>query len=239
MTQTVPSSFTRFRERLLHKQEHVGDRPVIYTAFGDSVTQGWFEHATCDSDHAFPTLFKRRAEQRYPAAAVNLINAGVAGDTAVRSLARAERDLLAFQPDLVTIGFGVNDAHSGEAGLDDYRRALSELIRLVRARTEADLLLISPSWLMTADNPYIHENERKHVEPFLRVARSNALTLYRDAIMDIARSTATPCLDVYAMWTELDQAGVDIHSRLANGINHPDRAFHAQVADAIERMIFD
>lgn len=248
MTEQVPAvvpgdvpapPFSRWLHRLQLKNENVGERPVIYTAFGDSVTQGWYEHATCDNESAFPTVFKRFVDKRYPAAPVNLINSGVAGDTAVRSLNRAERDMLMFQPDLVTIGFGVNDAHGGAAGVEPFKQAVTELIRLVRDNGDADILLLTPAGMMTEDNAYIHPNEKRHVEAFLRVAQAGSWELYHQAMLEVAFETETPCLDVSALWLELGQSGADPNARLSNGINHPDRAFHYQVAEAMERIIFN
>ncbi|MFK7692197.1 SGNH/GDSL hydrolase family protein [Paenibacillus sp. HJGM_3] len=231
------AAFARFRERLARKNADVAEPPVLYTAFGDSVTQGWFEHATCDHPCSFPTQFKLRVERRYPAAAVNLINAGVAGDTAARSLNRIERDLLRYPSDLVTIAFGANDAHGGSAGLDAYRRSLTEIIRLVRENSDADLLLITPSWMMLSDNPFIHVLERKYVDTFVQLAERRTLSDYREAMLEAASLTHTSCLDIYAMWQKMHDSGIDIHARLANGINHPDRAIHERIAEAMERLV--
>jgi lysophospholipase L1-like esterase len=231
-------SFSHLKERLQQKTANVAERPVLYVAFGDSVTQGWMEFATMDHNGSFPALFKKRVDARFPLASLNLINAGVSGDTAVRSLSRVERDLLPFGPDLVTIGFGVNDAHQGMDGIVGYCRALTEIIERIRERGHSDILLVTPSMMMRDENTQIHENDKKHVNAFVAVAQSGVLPLYRQAMLEVASETYTPCLDAYALWLEMEHAGVDIHSRLANGINHPDRAFHNQLAEKMEQIVF-
>lgn len=60
-----------------------------------------------------------------------------------------------------------------------------------------------------------------------------------DSVTQGAMEHAIPLCDVYTMWEEMEQQGLDIHDRLANGINHPDRQFHMELAEALEKMLFD
>lgn len=230
--------FKRLHERLTEKANDVRARPVIYVAFGDSVVQGCMEHATIEHEQVYSQLFKHAVERRFPQTIFSVINGGVSGDTALMSCSRWERDLYRFQPDLVTIGFGVNDAHLGKAGLEDFITSLHALIDGVRQNTEADLLLLTPTMMMKRENPNIHESDRSFVPQFLRTAEAGYLALYVKALRQLAAEKQVECLDLYALWEQMEQAGVDIHSRLANGINHPDRTFHQVISKAIEDIIF-
>jgi len=233
------SEFRRFRDRLLEKSADVSARPVVYVAFGDSVTQGCMEYATIEHDQVYHNLLKRSVERLYPTTIFSVINSGVSGDTASGSRSRWQRDLFMYQPDFVTIGFGVNDAHEGEAGLKLYVESLRELIELIRTRTEANVLLITPSMMMKADNANIDERDRPHIPRFLETAQAGYLPIYVEALKTLASQEQVACLDQYDRWTQLEQQGIDIHMRLVNGINHPDRAFHQDLADLIEAKLFE
>jgi lysophospholipase L1-like esterase len=230
--------FERFRMRLQEKADRPAARPVTYVALGDSVTQGCMEEGIVEHERVYPQLLRKRIAERYPASLLNVINSGVAGDTAARSRERWDRDVIRCHPDLVTIMFGHNDAHGGEQGLADFIGAIGDLVSLVRAKTEADLLLITPIMMMKRDNPRISPKHRHFVPAFLKLHEEGHLRRYVEALRTFALDADLPLLDVYAMWEQMEQAGADIHERLANGINHPDRLFHEELAEALELKLF-
>lgn len=230
-------TFARLRARLAEKENDVRARPVIYVAFGDSVTQGCMEYATIEHEQAYPYLLRKLLVGEYPRTTMSVINAGVSGDTATNSRPRWERDLLAFRPDLVTVSFGVNDAHRGADGLAAYREALAELMSAVASETEADVLLLTPTKMMTRDNPHVHPEDRKHIPAFLKVADAGSLPLYADAMRAFAAERNIPLVDIYDLCEQMERQGIDFHTRLANGINHPDRDFHRLMAEALVQRI--
>jgi acyl-CoA thioesterase-1 len=229
--------FERLHRRLQEKADDVRVRPVIYVAFGDSVTQGCMEYGVVEHEQVFHQLLKRLIEEKYPRTVLSVINAGISGDTADQSRGRWQRDLFMYQPDLVTIGFGVNDAHAGPEGLAGYITALSELIAAVRTRTPTDILLLTPNMMIKRDNPMVHDMDRPAVAGFLKTAKAEYLPMYRKALLDLAQEVGVPCLDMYGWWLELERQGYDIHTRLANGINHPDRAYHRKMAKRLAEII--
>ena len=52
-------------------------------------------------------------QQKYPEAKVEMINSGISGDTSLDGLARLDWAVLSYEPDLVTINFGINDCCPG------------------------------------------------------------------------------------------------------------------------------
>lgn len=232
------SQFQRLHERLLEKANDVTARPVVYVAFGDSVTQGCMEYGTIEHDKVYHNLLKKSIEIRYPSTIINVINSGVSGDTAHGSRSRWHRDLLMYQPDFVTIGFGVNDAHEGKAGLNKYIESMKELIQLIRTQTEANLLLLTPNMMIKNENTNIHERDIPAIPQFIKTAEAKYLQLYVEALQKLGEQEKIVCIDQYNLWIEMEQQNIDIHTRLANGINHPDRAFHQELADMIEANIF-
>ncbi len=230
--------FERFHRRLQEKNDNYGAKAVTYVAIGDSVTQGAVEDGIIEHEQVYHQLLRSRIFKRYPSTIVNVINSGVIGDTAVASKSRWQRDVLSYQPDLVTIKFGLNDAHSGEAGIAPYIEAIEELVGRIREETESDILLLTPSMMMKRDNPGIAPNHRMLVPDFIRLYQQGNLSRYVEAVRSFAARNSLPLLDVYAMWEDMEARGIDIHERLGNGINHPDRLFHHELADRLEQMLF-
>ncbi|RXZ79898.1 SGNH/GDSL hydrolase family protein [Paenibacillaceae bacterium] len=231
--------FERFHQRLLDKQQDVRARPVTYVAFGDSVTQGCMEYGVIEHEQVYHHFLKQHIVNQYPSTILNVINAGVSGDTAVNSEQRWHRDLVAYNPDLITLAFGVNDCHQGRAGLKPYLKAIDKLIGIISRQTEADLLVLTPSMMMSRDNLHIHPQDRGVLPRFTETAESGYLQMYVDELRMYLDKEKIPYFDVYEMWEQMKQAGKDVHERLANGINHPDRAFHAELGEQLYKYLSD
>jgi len=232
-------TFDRFIARLEGQHAHYDQgRAVTYVAIGDSVTQGVMEADVIDHERVSHQALKRLIHRRYPLAVINVINSGISGDKADRSRARWQRDVVMYQPDLVTISFGANDSRDGEEGLAAYIQAIGDLVDLVRAQTEADVMLLTPSMMMKADNAYIPDCYRELVPEFLETARKGHLELYAQELRKLADEKQVPLVDIYRLWEEMESHGIDIHASMSNGLNHPDRAFHDRIALAMEQAIF-
>lgn len=232
------SAFARLHARLREKEENAGARPVIYVAIGDSVTQGCMEEGAVEHERVYHQLLRLRVAKRYPASVFNVINSGVSGDSVARSRSRWQRDVVCYKPDLVTIKFGLNDAHGGVKGIEAYIGAIRDLVRLIKEETEADILLITPSMMMKRENERISAGHRHHIPAFTALYEAGHLLRYVEALRAFASASGLPLLDVYAMWERMEADGTDIHDRLSNGINHPDRMFHEQFAEALEQALF-
>jgi acyl-CoA thioesterase I len=232
------SGFTRLHDRLSGKAADVTARPVLYVAFGDSVTQGCMEYGTVEHESVFHNLLKKAVDKRFPHSVFSVINSGVSGDTASASRSRWNRDLLMFQPDLVTIGFGVNDAHEGEKGLGTYVESMRELIESVRTQTSADILLLTPNMMIKRDNANVDDRDRPALPLFLKTAEEGFLDAYTESLRELAKQEQVECFDQYDWWVRLERQGVDIHTRLVNGINHPDRDCHRELAEGLEACLF-
>jgi len=75
-------------------------------AFGDSIAYGW----DVAEKHSYRQVLKRLLEAKYPDRKWQIFNRGVPGDTALGGINRMERDVGKIKPDLVLVGFGLNDA---------------------------------------------------------------------------------------------------------------------------------
>lgn len=75
---------------------------------------------------------------------VKFFNAGVNGDTAPGALKRLDRDVLAHNPTVVTICFGMNDCRIWPKDLEKYKNATSQLVERCRAAGARVVLLTPP-----------------------------------------------------------------------------------------------
>ena len=81
----------------------------------------------------------------FPVAKIEVINKGIGGETAAGTLARLDRDVLSFRPDLVIWQLGTNDALRNVDAKAFGAQAV-EGIRRIR-ESGADLLLLEPQFL--------------------------------------------------------------------------------------------
>ena len=91
--------------------------------FGDSITAG-YEDGVTD--------FRLNEEIEAIFTDVEVINAGIPGDTSQGALKRVKNHVLKYEPDIVTVFFGANDA-SKISGLDinSYQENILALVRLI------------------------------------------------------------------------------------------------------------
>ena len=233
----VLKPFEPLRRRLAEKASHPGAPSVTYVAFGDSVTQGVMQYQIHEYELLYHRICGRNLEQHFPGTVLNVINSGVSGDTALQSLERWERDVQRYRPDLLTIMFGHNDVHAGAEGLPAFIDAIDELIRRTKQGTEAEVVLITPCMMMKQDNERIAQAHREHIPQFVAIAEEQLLPLYVSALRKYAAERSIACLDAYGMWETMERQGIDIHTRLANGINHPDQLFHIELGNRLYHLL--
>ena len=182
-------------------------RNPLIVAIGDSVTAGrfqWlispkereenynkfiagdFSHAifhieASDTLQAYPELFRRKLIRHYVYTCVSVINAGIAGDHLKGMFARHERDIITHQPDLVLINGSLNwDETTGTMG--EYKKLLGEMVRNIKERTEADIVLMTSNAMAGDRN------------------RIKILDACADAIRETAQEEDVCLADAYAMW---------------------------------------
>jgi acyl-CoA thioesterase I len=232
------SALRRFHERVAEKARDVSASPVLIVAFGDSVTQGYTKANTIEPKYVYHQRLKEQLENRYSLTTFSVINAGVAGFTAEGSLGRLNRDVVRYQPDLVVIAFGLNDAVVlGKSGLEQFQKALQTMIDTIRAQTESDIILLTPNFMVTADNANIHLAERHYLAGLLPVQTDGTLEQYAEVIRKVATTNNLLLADVYQTWTALAAKGTDTNTMLANGLNHPTAEAQEIPAELLFQLI--
>lgn len=205
---------------------------AITIAFlGDSVTQGCFEiypqgekiGVVFDSEHAYYNCLRKILAYLYPSVPLNIIKAGISGDAAPHGLERLEKDVLRYEPDLVIVCFGLNDASKGIEGIDDYRQALSGIFARIR-ETESEIIFMTPNMLNIYVSQFLAEGLCRQVaEQMAEIQRDGIMDLYMDTARAVCKEYGVKLCDCYKKWKVMAQNGVDTTTLLSNHINHPKR----------------
>jgi len=198
----------RFVKRTV-KDLHSG-LDVSIVAFGDSITAGYAVR------RGFPSFWKEMLSKKYPDAEVELINAGVSGDTSMDGLARLDYAVLSFEPDLVTINFGINDCVLGFL-LEEFEANFVEMVRRIRAGPNSEILLLSSQPLETP--------------PYDLLVRD-----YYWAIERVAKQMDVGFVDIYRAWMEHVRTGIPLSSLIIPGLDHPSEAGYRIIAEELMRL---
>lgn len=111
------------------KITNLDSRGTAVIAFGDSLTSGVGAGAGED----YPSRLAQRA-------GVEILNAGVSGDTTESALARIESDVLAHDPRIVIVGLGGND-FLRRVPIADTERNLRAIVRRIQQQGAMVVLL--------------------------------------------------------------------------------------------------
>ena len=135
---SAPQEMTRFKVKLPNTARTVQLRkPLVIVAIGSSSTVGV---GASDPAHTYPALLAEELQHRWPQIAVNVINKGVGGQLSYQMLARFERDVLPYHPQLVIWQTGSNQVLKSE-NIEGYAETLHEGISRLKA-AKADVVLM-------------------------------------------------------------------------------------------------
>lgn len=208
--------------------------PITIVAFGDSVTHG----AVADDEINYETVYWNRLKNKILEVRnyvpVNVINAGIGGITAGSSLERMDSQVLAHNPDLVIVCFGLNDVN-GE--LNSYLNALKTIFDKCKQRN-VDTIFMTPNML----NTYVSENTSEchlnYAEVTAKMQNEGRMDLYMESAVTLAKDMDVTVCDCYKEWKKLAETQ-DTTKLLANHINHPIKEMHELFAEKLFQTIFD
>ena len=180
---------------------------VTIVAYGDSITAGFAVR------RGFPSFWKQMLEERYPEAGVEMINSGISGDTTIDGLSRLGWAALSYEPDLVTINFGINDCVLG-LGLEVFEMNLVEMVRRIRAGPGSEVLLLSSQPLETP--------------PYDRLVLD-----YYQAIERVAKEMEVGFVDVHGAWLRRVKQGTPLSSLIIPGLDHPNEAGYMVIVEEL------
>jgi len=191
-----------------------GGTPLRILAIGSSSTEGI---GASGKDKTYPARLGTLLREGLSGRPIEMVNAGIGGETAPQTLSRLKAALTDAHYDLVIWQVGTNDAVTG-GDLGTFRQLVADGIAATR-QTRTRLVILDPQFY-----PGIKETARY---------RS-----YVDAISDVAKVQAVPVLSRYqAMlgWYQQDEAG--FMAALAGDRFHMSDAGYACLAQDIARSL--
>lgn len=115
--------------------------PVTIAVIGGSITQGTISNGSSDKTvkhrQTYAEIFRDWWKETFPHTEVTFLNAGIGATDSYLGVHRVEKDVLAYDPDLVLVEFSVND--SGSAF---YKTSYDNLLRTMLLRDEAPAVLL-------------------------------------------------------------------------------------------------
>lgn len=235
-------------EKIKNKQSDLNAfSPVTIAFIGDSVTQGCFECYLKEGNgigtiftpqYSFCERVKEVLNILYPSAQVNIINSGISGDNATNGLKRLERDVLKYSPDLVVVGFALNDSTWGEEGIEGYVTSIRAILEKVLS-SGAEGILLTPNMMNVSTSDHLKDELFLRLsKEFAEIQKGGMLGRYVEAEKGVAAELGVPVCDIYEQWLRCYKGGVNITELLANKLNHPIWEIHYYTAIKIVETMF-
>lgn len=190
-------------------------QPTRIVCFGDSIT-GIYYHT--GSRRAWSHALDWALRQQYPGAQLEVINAGVSGNTTTDALQRLEADVLAHAPHLVVMMFGMNDV--ARTPPETFRANLDELIQRIQAKDAAVLLLTPNS---------VHPDDPQR--PPDRVAA------YAELVRGAGRTRGVPVADAFQAYEAARADHPATWHQLMSDAIHPNLRGHLLFAEQAAAVI--
>jgi len=115
---------------------------VTIVALGDSITADTL--LNCGRKN-WVSLLNEGIQEKYGLGVCTTINAGIPGATYADALSRLDRDVLRFNPDLVIIALGMNDAGNGIDYLPKFGKDVLRVIEGIRSGCSSEILIMTPN----------------------------------------------------------------------------------------------
>ncbi len=191
--------------------------PLKIVVYGDSISTGC--EASTESLR-FPNRYAAYLSSRFPKAKIALENGATGGDTSEQGVSRLEEKVLSRNPDLVLLGFGMNDHNVPPSGvkIPKFQENLAVMVKSIMERTGAEVIILSafppnPDWKFG----------------------SHRMGDYAEATKQTAHELNCAYADVYDTWTKVLKRK-DLPSLLGNNINHPNDFGHWLYLQALEAV---
>lgn len=214
-----------------------GAPPLKIVVFGDSTTAVRTGVRLVYADRLAGELARQGI-------ASQVFNAGVGGNTTRMALARLDRDVLAHNPDLVIVQFGLNDSAvdvlrgktEPRVSRSEYEWNLRTIVRRIQ-EAGAEPILATPNpgvWserlLETYGRPPYNTADRWGFNVYNE--------RYAESVRRIAKETGVPLVDVYRMYVAQDRSPEKIEGWLSDGL-HPNDEGHRALAAVLARRVVD
>ena len=185
-------------------------RPHYIVCHGHSVVTGACAGTLVRPFDAYPHLWHRLLNEKYPTALISMIVTAIGGENSAQGEKRFAEEVLCHRPDLVTLDYGLNDRAIGlKAAKDAWRSMLDRC--------------------MTAEIPVILLTPTLDVKSVTDPAEGEILAAHAEQIRALADEYGTGLCDPYARFMQYLAQGAAVDELLC-WPNHPGRLGHEMIA---------
>ena len=218
----------------------IGKKTIVF--FGDSVTEGYFELVynqeqngitpIKDTKAVYHNVLKERISQEYPDLEVEYINAGISGTASSHGIKRIQTDVIAYNPDIVVVCFGLNDIPA--MTISEYVSFMEQIFVALK-QNEIKIIYMTPNMYNTYQHADVGKMHWELAQQLANIQNSNKPDRYYAATIKKAEKHGCIVVDAYSEWKKLSSYGIDVTELLSNHLNHPTREMHKLFAD----MLYD
>ena len=185
-------------------------RPHRIICHGHSVVAGHTANHMVRPFDAYPHLWHRLLNEKFPTALLNVVTTAIGGEHAISGAKRFQRDVLSLRPDLITIDYALNDRKDGlEKARDAWRQMLDE-----SAEAKVPVILLTP----TMDMASVYDPKQKEI-----------LQSHAEQVRGLAGEYQVGLVDSYAIFEKYLADGGCVEE-LLTWPNHPNRLGHELIA---------
>ncbi len=213
-----PSNQAQFLSKTRSKLKAGG--PFKIVTYGDSITSGG---EVSEPGLTFASLYQKYLQRKFPAAQIETRDVSIPGYCSAQGIEWWDKQMGDTSPDLVLLGWGMNDHNlpvGGGMEPDEFKKKLITLVGMVRERKGAEVILYS------AFPPHDDWHYGTH-----------RMGEFAEATRQAAAETRSAYVNVYDTWVMV-LGRKDQSSLLGNNINHPNDFGHWLYGQAFEAMQF-
>lgn len=209
--------------------------PITIGIVGDSVSHGCFAAPRPQDYHAvYHNRLRLLMAERYPTVPVTVVNAAVGGQCAPFGVFALQERVLYHRPDLVIVCFGLNDVNGT---VETYTDSLGRMFSLCR-EAGVDCIYMTPNMLNAHRSPQTEARYFDYAQKTADMQNDGRMDTLISAGREVARTMGVPVADAYAIWQDMNAAGIDTTELLCNRINHPSWQMHALFAELLYARLF-
>lgn len=141
---------------------------------GDSITDGGRDTQNLHSlGCSYPSFAAKLIQRNHPDCEFEFINRGVSGNQTVHLLERTERDIIALEPDIVSILIGINDVwYFANRNLnflphEVFEKQYRDILITIKQKTKAKIVILEPYLLPAPDKLFF----RKDFDPKRKIVK--------------------------------------------------------------------
>ena len=196
------------------KELLAGKHPVIWLFTGDSITHGALHTLGWRS---YPEHFAERVRWELRRVRDVVINTGISGDTTKGILGDLDWRVLQFQPQVVSLMFGMNDCSKGPDGREPFRQNLVSLVGKIQAAGAVPVL-------NTPNTVYVKN-----------AGGRGDLPAYSDIVREVATQSKIALVDHWAHWQKTKPDQETLLPWVEDKSIHPGNFGHREFAKLIFR----